>query len=106
MIGNRYELCGKELPFLVKWAAENAGFNFSQEAPKQDDMEIHAPHFNHAFLEELGENGFERRSFMKWERIMHSHGASLEEIHLLRHGTFKRCVDVVIYPGSHEQVEV
>jgi alkyldihydroxyacetonephosphate synthase len=69
-------------------------------------MEIHAPHINHAFLEELGENGFERRSFMKWERIMHSHGASLEEIHLLRHGTFRRCVDVVIYPGSHEHVEV
>jgi len=65
-------------------------------------MEIHAPHFNHGFLEELKETDFERRSFMKWERIMHSHGASLEEIHLLRHGTFPRCVDVVIYPGSHE----
>lgn len=91
---------------MKKWAEENAGFDFTKIAAKQADMEIHAPHFNHAFLEELGENNFDRRSFLKWERIQHSHGATLEEIHLLRHGVFQRCVDVVIYPSSHEQVEV
>lgn len=42
---------------------------------------------------------------MKWERIMHSHGATLQEVFILRHGKFKRCVDCVIYPTSHEQVE-
>lgn len=36
---------------------------------------------------------------------MHSHGATLQEVFILRHGSFKRCVDVVIYPDSHEQVE-
>ena len=70
-------------------------------------MQIHAPTFNHEFLAELGEDdaAFSRRSFMKWERIMHSHGATLQEVFILRHGAFKRCVDVVIYPGSHEHVE-
>ena len=68
-------------------------------------MEIHAPHFNHAFLEALGDSGFDRRSFFKWERIMHSHGATLAEVYTLRHGSFKRCPDVVIYPASHDQVE-
>jgi alkyldihydroxyacetonephosphate synthase len=68
-------------------------------------MEIHPSSFNHAFLEELGESGFDRRSFSKWERIMHSHGATLQEVYLLRYGAFKKCVDVVIYPESHEQVE-
>jgi hypothetical protein len=40
---------------------------------------------NHAFLEELGEQDFSRRSFEKWERIMHSHGATCEEINALRY---------------------
>jgi alkyldihydroxyacetonephosphate synthase len=33
---------------------------------------------------------------------MHSHGATLQEIFILRNGNFKRVVDVVIYPESHE----
>jgi alkyldihydroxyacetonephosphate synthase len=68
-------------------------------------MEIHPPKFNHAFLEELAETGYDRRSFLKWERIQHSHGATLAEVYTLRHGSFPRCVDVVIYPASHEHVE-
>ena len=73
-LGNRYSISGKELPNLRKWGEENAGIDFTITAKKQNDMEIHAPNFNHAFLEELGEAGFDRRSFLKWERIMHSHG--------------------------------
>ena len=105
-VGNRYEISNKDLPYLIDWAEKNAGFDFSKVSPKQDDMTIHAPNFNHAFLQELGESAFDRRSFLKWERIMHSHGAGQEEIYLLRHGAFKRCPDVVMYPGSHEHVEV
>ncbi len=105
-LGNRYDVSGKDLPNLRRWGEENAGIDFAKVAPKQKDMEIEPPKFNHSFLEELGDEGFDRRSFLKWERIMHSHGATLAEIFILRHGKFNRCVDVVIYPGSHEQVEV
>lgn len=80
--------------------------DFTKTAPKQDDMQIHAPNVNHQFLEELGDKAFDRRSFLKWERIMHSHGATLAEVFTLRHGVFPRCADVVIYPLNHEQVEV
>jgi alkyldihydroxyacetonephosphate synthase len=69
-------------------------------------MEIAPPIFNHAFLEELGNvNAFDRRSFLKWERIIHSHGASLLEVFTLRHGKFEKCVDVIIYPDNQQQVE-
>lgn len=90
---------------MRNWAESNAGFDFSKLSPKQADMEIHAPHFNHAFLEELGDKKFDRRSFLKWERIMHSHGATLAEVYTLRHGKFERCVDVVVYPDNQAQVE-
>ena len=86
---------------LRAWAETNAGIDFTKVSPKQADMTIHVPNFNHSFLEELGDNGFDRRSFLKWERIMHSHGATLAEVYTLRHGTFKRCADVVIYPANH-----
>lgn len=65
-------------------------------------MNAHPPTFNHEFLEELGDKGFSRRSFRKWERINSSHGATLQEIFTLRHGEFPRLVDCVIYPDSHE----
>lgn len=99
-------MSGKKLPGMRKWAEENAGIDFTLTAPKQADMQIHAPNVNHKFLEELGDKAFDRRSFLKWERIMHSHGQTLEEIFVVRHGTFPRCADVVIYPANHEQVEV
>ncbi len=69
-------------------------------------MPILPPVFNHALLEELGQDDFSRRSFLKWERIMHSHGATLMEIFNLRYGIFDRFADVVIYPESHQQCEV
>ena len=68
-------------------------------------MEIEPPVLNHAFLEELGDKNYSRRSFLKWERIMHSHGATLQEVFILRHGKFQRTVDVVVYPSCTEHVE-
>ena len=105
MAGNRYDAGGKQFPHLKKWVEAEAGIDFTKSAPKQDDMEISPPIFNHAFLEELGDKDFDRRSFLKWERIMHSHGATLQEVFTLRHGSFARCADVVLYPDNNDQVE-
>lgn len=70
-------------------------------------MEIDPPqNINHDFLMTIeGEKCYSRRSFEKWERIMHSHGATCREVMILRNGKFARCVDVVLYPNSTEQVE-
>lgn len=90
------------MPDFKPWAMNVAHIDFSQKTPKQTDMEIHPPTINHEFLEELGESTFSRRSFLKWERIMHSHGATVQEVFILRNGTFARCVDIVVYPDSNE----
>lgn len=94
------------MPNFKKWAEEFAHIDLSKKSEKQKDMKVHDPNFNHPFLQELGEKNFSRRSFAKWERIMHSHGATLQELFILRNGFFKRVVDVVIYPDNQEQVEV
>jgi alkyldihydroxyacetonephosphate synthase len=77
----------------------------STEDPIQEHMDIEAPIINHAFLEELGTENLSRRSFMQWERVNHSHGATFQEITQLRGGKFDRSVDVVIMPTSTENVE-
>jgi alkyldihydroxyacetonephosphate synthase len=94
------------MPHFKNWAIEKVGIDLNRKTEIQKDMEVHAPTFNHEFLAELGDNGVSRRSFMKWERIQHSHGETLKEVYALRHGSFKRVVDVVVYPDTHEQVEV
>jgi alkyldihydroxyacetonephosphate synthase len=65
-------------------------------------MEVDPPkNLSHEFLNELiTEKSFSRLSFEKWERIMHSHGASLREVFALRYGRFERYVDLVVYPTS------
>jgi len=96
------------MPDLGKWIGENVyGVDFGYKRPEQEDMQIDPPkNVNHEFLKELEkEKCFSRRSFEKWERIMHSHGASLREVYALRNGRFERYVDVVVYPGSTEHVE-
>jgi len=60
---------------------------------------------NHAFLKATEEaKCFSRRSFEKWERVMHSHGASMKEVFNLRYMRFDRYVDCVMYPTEHDHV--
>ena len=68
---------------------------------------IDTPVLNHEFMKELEQQQcYDRRSFVKWDRITHSRGDSLLEIFTLRAGRFKRYADLVLYPGSHEHCEV
>jgi len=68
-------------------------------------MEVDPPNLNHEFMKAVDDaKCFSRRSFEKWERIMHSHGATLREVFALRYGKFDKYVDVVLYPGNTEHV--
>ena len=70
-------------------------------------MVIDEPLVNHDFMKELDQiQCFDRRSFVKWERITHSRGDSLLEIFTLRAGRFKRYADLVVYPSTHNHCEV
>ena len=93
------------MPNFAPWISENIhGVDFNSPRPQQEDMEIDAPKYvNHQFLKELESlQCFSRRSFEKWERIMHSHGASLKEVYSLRYGRLDKYVDVVLYPNDTE----
>ena len=105
--GDKYLYSGQHMPELMDWIERVVSMDFSKTVPEQKDMQIEAPkNINHEFLAEMDkEKCFSRRSFEKWERIMHSHGASLREVFCLRYGKFDRCVDVVVYPSEASQVQ-
>lgn len=100
--GTKYLYSGKELPEFFPWAMREVRLDIKNQKLKQTDMEVDPPkNLSHEFLNELiNEKSFSRLSFEKWERIMHSHGASLREVFALRYGRFERYVDLVVYPTS------
>mmetsp|Transcript_3750 Transcript_3750/g.6393 ORF Transcript_3750/g.6393 Transcript_3750/m.6393 type:complete len:207 (+) Transcript_3750:18-638(+) len=106
--GNQYLYSGKTLPNLLTWINQKIKLDTSKPHYPQAEMEIDPPqNVNHQFLNDLLLfKSFSRISFEHWERIMHSHGASLREIFNLRFGRFDRYVDVVVYPGSSDQVKM
>lgn len=96
------------MPNFAPWILDNVhGVEFGHPSEAQEDVEIDPPkNVNHDFLRDLeAAKCFSRRSFEKWERIMHSHGASLKEVYALRYGRFEKYVDVVVYPDSTAHVE-
>ena len=96
---------GQYLPKFGTYVSDNMHTDLDSTDPAQPDMDAAAPNLNHAFLEELGSEHLSRRSFAKWERIMHSHGACLEEVWQLRYEKIPKLCDVVVYPGDTPQVE-
>ena len=103
--GSRYMFGGQYLPKFGDYVTEHLHIDVNKTDPEQQDMDVHPPIFNHEFLDELGIEKFSRRSFMKWERIMHSHGACLQEVWQLRYTKFTRVADCVVYPNSTEDCE-
>ena len=103
--GTRYMYGNQVLPNLLPFFEKALKIDARYSDFPQADIQVPPPMLNHAFLEELGEKDFSRRSFEKWERIMHSHGATLEEINAIRYTTLKRYADVVVYPNSTEHCE-
>ena len=74
--GQRYMFGGELLPSFLPWVEQNMSIDINNEAPYQEEMKMDPPRINHAFMEEMGTSNFSRRSFMGWERVNHSHGAT------------------------------
>ena len=89
---------------MINYLVKHVNAEFGKPRNAQEDMYCDPPkNVNFEFLEELEKDKcFSRRSFQKWERIMHSHGASLREVFNLRFLKFEKCVDCVVYTNSTE----
>lgn len=89
---------GKPLPNLAPYFTRHLDLDPEKNSYSQQDVEIDPPNINKLFVEELGEKNFSRRSFEKWERIFHSHGADLEALYKLRNSRLDKYIDMVVFP--------
>ena len=97
-------LSGQKLPKFRSWAEDILGLDLNVQTPAQKEIKADPPNLNQAFLDELNGKVAEI-SIDDKQRIFHSHGHSLQELFMLRHGKLERVVDVVIFIDSHAQAE-
>ena len=105
--GNNFE-AERVLPEFREWVeAKVDGFSTDETSFGTGERPYVAPSvMNDAFLAEI-EGSYVELCFDDDERLFHAHGHTTRELYDLRTGKgFTRCPDAVVYPGSHEQVEV
>ena len=108
LTGNRYALCGSELPTLLPWVEEvmqvklpRVGLRQSQYPPA-----VPAPRECGAFVRAARESlGDEHVSQDALVRLRHGHGQTLEEMYRLKHDVLARVPDVVCFPSTETEVQ-
>ncbi|KAF0983696.1 hypothetical protein FDP41_007611 [Naegleria fowleri] len=108
--GDRYILSGHYVPDFRPWFENFTGLDTKYPSPPQswEEMQkkITKPIICKAFVDDIKQaNCFKFIAFEDEVRLLHSHGHTCQEIYQLRYGKFKRLVDMVIYPGSHDHVQ-
>jgi alkyldihydroxyacetonephosphate synthase len=106
LTGDRYELSGQVFPHFRDWAERVVGLDTSHACkPNYEPPDFPEPLLNQDFLNDI-RGHYSRLSQQTASRLFHAHGHTCRDIFRLRHGTFERVPDVVIWPGKHEHVEV
>jgi len=106
LTGDRYELSGCAFPSFRDWAEKATGLDTSHVCRANGELpSVPEPILNHEFLKEI-RGQYARISHEPYSRLFHAHGHTCRDVFRLRHGTFERVPDVVIWPGKHEHVEI
>lgn len=107
ILGDRYELSGKELVRLLPWIRETLGIDLDvsdvhrSAYPTKIPKPLAAPEFIKEISEFLSESQID---FDGENRLRHGHGHTQEEMFAIKHKELGRIPDVVIYPEMEEQV--
>lgn len=107
LTGNRYPLCGDELPNLLPWIREVMEVPLSAEDTISPSYPPAIPKAKRhpAFVEEI-------KNFLASEQIVddpvlrlrHGHGHAQQEMYAIKYGKLERVPDLVVYPTEEEHV--
>lgn len=102
--GDKYPIGNKQLPYFTQWVINMFGIdptkrNVSQSMP----TDLPEPIISSEVLEAIKQLNIEY-SLKGIDRLIRAHGHTLREIYLLKHGSFDRIPDVVLWPKCHEDV--
>ena len=104
MTGERYNLCGYRMPYLVPFINKELGveIDFTAGRPLTEAPKVTPAARNEAFLAALaGTLRPDQFTADDPERLLHSHGqTTTEEVSRVLYDDLDRCVDLVVWPES------
>ena len=107
MGGDRYELCGADLPDLIPYIEEMLGIIIdpNDTLPEVENKPVRDAQINEPFMNEVKSTFPEDRySLNDEDRLIHSHGQTTsEEVYKVLYSEVKRNIDLVIYIESEEE---
>jgi alkyldihydroxyacetonephosphate synthase len=107
ILGDRYELSGKQLVRLLPWIRETLSIDLDAKDIHQSSYPTKIPDSLPAieFMADIGDFLSEAQcSFEAENRLRHGHGHTQEEMYAIKHKQLGRIPDVVLYPEMEEQV--
>lgn len=109
MTGNRYNLCGYRMPYLIPFVNRelDVTIDFSSPRPLTAEPHVTPSARNEGFLTALAAAlRADQFSFDDRERLLHSHGqTTTEEVSRALYDNLDRCVDLVVWPESDEDCQ-
>ncbi|MBL7029816.1 MAG: FAD-binding oxidoreductase [Candidatus Marinimicrobia bacterium] len=107
MAGDRYELCGSDMPDFIPYIEEMLGITIdpNDTLSEVENKPVRGSNINEQFLEQV-KSTFpdDRFSFADDDRLIHSHGQTTsEEVYKVLYSEVKRNIDMVFYLESEDE---
>jgi len=107
MVGDRYELCGSDMPDFIPYVEEMLDITIdpNDRLSEIENKPIREPNINEKFVEQVKSTFPEDRyTFSEDDRLIHSHGQTTsEEVYKILYSEISRNVDMVFYLESEEE---
>ncbi|VDN06250.1 unnamed protein product [Thelazia callipaeda] len=105
LTGNRYDISGQSLPYLIKYMSEklNVDINYKTPSLRYEDLIIPHPIHNLDFISFLQSSKISFSDRPNY-RLMRSHGHTVHDIVNLRSGSLGRIPDIIVWPKSEEEI--
>ncbi|KAM0731917.1 Alkylglycerone-phosphate synthase [Formica fusca] len=102
--GNRYPIGNRELPYFTKWCEKTFDITWNMKLDPQN-LPTHFPEpiLSTELLKAIEELRIDH-STDGVDRLFRAHGHTLREVYLLKHGSFERIPDIVVWPKCHDDV--
>ncbi|NQV50782.1 MAG: FAD-dependent oxidoreductase, partial [Candidatus Marinimicrobia bacterium] len=108
MTGNRYELCGFEMPDFIPYVEEMLDMTIDSDdvLPEVEDKPVQEAQISKAFADAIKATFPEDRySFGDAERLMHSAGQTTDEVYKVVFAKIDKMADMVFYIESEEEAQ-
>jgi alkyldihydroxyacetonephosphate synthase len=104
--GTRYPLSGQELPAFLPWVRSSfqADINANDTNPSQYPTSIPPSRASDEFLQVLRTVVGEHLTVDPEQRLRRGHGQTQAEMYAIKYGRLERVPDVVVFPGSEDEV--